>query len=155
MTLENTLRTRLVEPGEAGRSTVVVPHQDWSVAFDVERADQVGCVLWAVELRRAEPAGGDVKAWAERTAQRVTGLLETLHVLEVDEPRRQALLRSGTPAARETGVQYYEVRLNGAEQASVQRYLGFPRSSEKRQQVAFTLTYEALAKLVEDLAATK
>src|SRR5687768_12891235 len=99
MTLENTLRTRLSEPLAAGRQTVVIDHDGWAVTLDVERGDALSCLLWQVELRRATPLAGDVKAWAERIAGKVSGLLESLKVVEVDAPAWRALLRSTAPTS--------------------------------------------------------
>jgi hypothetical protein len=113
----------------------------------------LSCRLWGIDARRETPTSGDLRAWADRIAQRVTGLLESLRVLEVDTTRDQALLRSDTPAARSVGVHYYEVALNGTNAVNLQRFQGYPNSAEKRTQLAFVVTHETLAKLLEDLTA--
>ena len=103
----------------------------------------------------AAPPGAsvDLKVRAEQVAGRVTGLLETLCLVEVDLGRNVALLRSEQPGQRGDERFYYEVLLEGDGGSALRRYQT-PRPGEpRRQQVAFTLTHEALAKLVGDLSA--
>jgi hypothetical protein len=83
----------------------------------------------------------------------VTGLLEPLRLVEVDAPRGVALLRSNAPAAREGTLSYYEVLRQADGTTRVNRYEAWHGTS-KRQAIPFTLTNEALAKLVGDLASS-
>src|SRR5262249_54577542 len=140
----------------AGRQQLTVPHEatGWAVTVTSDRCDVLGCLLWEVALRR--PTGsGTLQAWAERIAGRVTGLLEPLKGHEVEGLRNEALLRSDTPARRGEKLAYYEVLLRGTTEAIVRRYHGTHDSAAKREQVAFPLTHEALAKLASDLAADR
>jgi hypothetical protein len=126
----------------------------WSAAVTAEYVDVVGCRLWEVALRR--PAGTpavDVKARAEQICQRVTGLLEPLCLVEVDGTRNVAQLRSEQPGQRGEERFYYEVLLEGDGGSVVRRYQAPHAAEPRRLQVAFTLTHEALAKLVRDLIA--
>jgi hypothetical protein len=127
----------------------------WSVAVTADRADQLGCLVWEVALRRSTPLGPDrpLRAWAARAAARVTGLLEPLKVVEVDAPRNEAMLRSAAPARRGDELFYYELLLKGNGEALLRRYHASRRGKARRDQVAFALTHEALAKLVADLTA--
>jgi hypothetical protein len=162
MTASEVLLQNLSEwkPGE-GRQTLVAPDlgNGWAALLTADRADQLGCLVWELTLRRADPpAEGDAEslaAWAGRAAERVTGLLEPLKVVEVDAPRLQAMLRSEAPAQRGDNRFYYEVLLKGAAEANVRRYHGSRQPSQRREQVAFALTYEAIAKLAGDLTAEK
>jgi hypothetical protein len=124
----------------------------WSAAVTAECVDVVGCRLWELALRRtAETPAVELKARAEQVCRRVTGLLEPLRLVEVDGLRNTALLRSEQPGQLGDERFYYEVLLEGNGGATVRRYQT-PRSGEpRRRQVAFTLTHEALAKLVRDL----
>src|SRR5262249_42453414 len=159
MTLENTLLQRLSEwrPTGDGRHNLAVLDDAarWTLTLTADRQDQIGCVLWELALRRTRPVpaadpAAALRAWAERTAKQVKGLLETLSVVEVDAGRNEALLRSGGPARRGESVSYYEVRLKGTSEALVQRFKGATNGG-KRTQVPFTLTHEVLAQLVADL----
>jgi hypothetical protein len=155
MTLESTLRTRIADlPSASGRHTLTVQEQAWTVALALDSHDRLGCLLWDLTVRRAAPLPGTQKVWATRIAGRVTSLLEPLKLLEVDPARQQALLRSTTPTARDTAVQYFEVLLQGTAEATLRRYQGY-HQPQPREQVAFALTYESLAKLLADLTAEK
>src|SRR5262249_37908973 len=130
----------------------------WTALVTADRADVVGCLAWEVALRRdASAAGGprDLRAWAEGAAARGTGLLEALKVHEIDSGRHEALLRSSGPAQRGEQLFYYEVLLRGTTEAAVRRYQAAHDGKERRQQVAFALTHEALAQLVANLAGAK
>src|SRR5262249_12064776 len=105
-----------------------------------------------IALRRtaaAPPAA--LRAWAERAAGRVQGLLEPLAVVEVDVTRDEALLRSGQPSRRGEALGYYAVLLPGTRAATVRRVNG--AHGQRREQVRFALTHEVLARLAADLTA--
>jgi hypothetical protein len=143
---------------DGGRQTLHVPDQGagWALTLTVDRADQLGCLVWELDARRTTPpaeADSALAAWADRVAARVTGLLEPLKVVEVDLPRRLAMLRSATPVQRGDHVFYYEVMLATAGTASLRRYQARPQGNGRRDQVAFALTHEALAKVAADVTA--
>ena len=110
--------------------------------------------MWELILTRTSevPAGLTLKGWADGIAARVSGLMEDLKVLEVDDVRQEALLRSDGPTAKGDDRLYYEVHLRGLTHATVRRYKGSRTAGTRREQVAFALTHEVLAKLVEDVA---
>jgi hypothetical protein len=162
MTLNETLLAKLAEwrPGR-GRQTLNVPDAGagWSVSLTADRADELGCLVWEMTLRRAAPLpGGDaaaLRAWGDRVAARARGLLESLKVIEVDAELDEAILRSDSPAAKAEDRFYYEVHLRGTGQAGVRRYRGSLAATGKREQISFALTHEALARLAADLTAEK
>lgn len=152
MTLDDTLRTRLAElPDEP--ATFFHQLGPWTARLTVQRRDMLGCLLADLSLRRSTPLAGDAKAWAQRLAQRVTGLLEPLKLHEVDSARQLTLLRSQAPTTRGDALEYYEIELQGLTEMCLRRYQGFAEPGKKRQQVHFALTYEGLAKLLGDLSA--
>jgi hypothetical protein len=128
------------------------PKAGWAVTVNAEQVEALGCRLWEVTLwYLGHPARiPDLAARAEGVASRVTGLLEPLRLLEVDAARGVGLLRSAAPGRWGTGLFYYEVLLE-AGAASVRRYQVPGPGQQRRRQVPFTLTHEALAKLVRDL----
>jgi hypothetical protein len=162
MTLNETLLEKLAEwrPGR-GRQTLNVPDggAGWAVSLTADRADQLGCLVWEMTLRRSAPLPGGnaaaLHAWADRVAGRARGLMEMLKVVEVDAERDEAILRSDAPAAKGDDRFYYEVSLKGTGVAAVRRYRGALAATGKREQVAFALTHEALARLAADLAADR
>jgi hypothetical protein len=160
MTHDDALLNHLTEWRPAGAG----PHSfgqsldsGWAVAVTADAADTVGCRLTELAVTRpapAEPATGvDLKRWADRTVERVTGLLEPLKLIEVDASRAEAVLRSETPAHRGSSVEYYEVLLHGRQAATLKRFKAPQSGSGKRRPVPFALTHEAIAKLAGDLTA--
>jgi hypothetical protein len=139
---------------------LTVPDDDagWQVNLTADRAEQLGCLVWEMNLRRSQPTASDaqaLRAWADRVARRVTGLLETLKVVEVDAAQHTAMLRSEAPAAKGDELHYYEVLLRGTVEATVRRYRGSRQPSTPRTQIGFALTHEAIVKLADDLTAEK
>jgi hypothetical protein len=159
MTLENTLLAKLAKwrPPD-GRHTLTVPDEAaaWSVSVTADRADVLGCLVWELAVRRTAdaPAGETLRAWAGRIAARVVGLLEPLKVHEIDPERNEGVLRSAAPSHRGEYLFYYEVVLQGTGLATVRRYQA-THGSGRREQIAFALTHEALAKFAADLTAPK
>ena len=129
----------------------------WTATATAESADTVGCRLTELAVTRptaAKPAtDADLKRWADRTAERATGLLEPLKLIELDPARAEAVLRSDPPAARGRAVEYYEVLLRGRQSATLKRYRAARTGPGKRRPVPFALTHEAIAKVVGDLTA--
>jgi hypothetical protein len=153
MTLERTLLEKLAKwRFPSGRQTLDADEAGVKVRATADCADEVGCRLWDVSLTRPAPAE-PLEDRARRLASRATGLLEPLRLLELDAVRQVALLRSDRPARRDEQLDYYEVQLGGDGSANVRRFRASPQGGEKRQQIHFTLTHEALAKLAGDLDA--
>jgi hypothetical protein len=159
MTLDETVLQKLADwRPSAGRQTLNLPTagSGWNVALTADRHDELGSLVWELILNRAAAApDNSLGGWADRVAGRVTGLMEPLKVVEVDAARGEALLRSEEPGRRGGKVFYYEVLLKGVTSVSLRRYQAAPNGTGKREQVAFALTNEALAKLVADLTADK
>jgi hypothetical protein len=157
MTLTESLLPKLSEwrPAGDGRHSLAaaLPEAGWAVHLTADKADSLSCLVWELTLSRtgAAPEGLTLGAWAEGVAKRATGLLEPLRVLEVDDARGEALLRSDAPAKKGERVAYYEVKLFGTERAVVRRFAA-SRTESGREQVAYALTHEVLAKLAGDIA---
>lgn len=157
MTLNEKLLPKLSDwrPVGDGRHSLnaAFPDEGWSVQLAADKADTLSCLLWEVSLARTSevPAQFSLRDWAARVASRVTGLMEPLRVLEVDDARGEAVLRSDTPAKKGERVAYYEVRLANGTTATVRRFHA-SRTASGREQVAFAITHEALAKLASDIA---
>ncbi len=157
MTLNDLLLQKLASwRPEKPRQTLTINHaaSGWKIDVVADVVDTVGARLWEVALTRtappAEPAS--LAEQAQAIAARVTGLMEPLRLVEIDAERGVAQLRSTAPAARGEALFYYEVQRQADGATRVARFQANPASG-KREQVAFTLTHEALAKLVADLAA--
>jgi hypothetical protein len=156
MTLANTLLQKLSEwrPKNAPETLTVADEAGvWSAAVSAAAVDVVGARLWQIAFRRSDTTldAAALKTWGEKIAARATGLLEPLRLLEVDEQNKIALLRSDKPGQRGDAVLYYEVRLTGDGAATVQRFQASHQPETKRQQIEFTLTHDAVAKLASDV----
>jgi hypothetical protein len=129
------------------------PDAGWTVRVTADKTDSLACLAWQIQLSRTAepPAGLTLAGWAAAIAARVTGLLEPLKVHEIDESRGEAVLRSVAPARKGDTLAYYEILLQGGSTASLARYVG-SKVRPGRQQVAFAITHETLAKLLEDIA---
>ena len=139
-------------PPEGRQSLTIADNAGgWATTLTVDRADQLGCLVWEMSVRKGAPAALPLDAWAQRVAERVTGLLESLKVVEIDANRGEALLRSESPVAQGGQVTYYEVMLSRAGSATLRRYTAPRTGSGNREQTAFALTHEAIAKLAFDL----
>lgn len=156
MTLNETLLQKLSKWKTASRQSLTVSADGWTIDVSAERSDDLGSLVWELNVGRVEPVAEPVavRAWGERVAERATGLLERLKLIEVDGGRDQALLRSEEPSQRGGENFYYEVLLNGNGSASARRYRA-ARAGTRREQVGFGLTHEALAKFVGDLTCEK
>ena len=153
MTLEKTLRQQLNKPEQGGFH---VSADGWSVTLAADKADSLSCALKQLTLERAGAIQEDLRAWADRVADKATGLLEPLAVLEVDLPLGKALLRSAAPTLRDGKSHYYELLLTRGDRtsASLRRFVGDRAGGEQREAVPFVLTHDAIVKLVCDIVGT-
>ena len=160
MTLADTLLEKLnrLSPDATVRRTLsfLDPTTATAVRLEVDMLDALGCQLWEVAVTRSPSEANRLQSvglgvWACRVADEVTGLLEPLKVLEVDDARGQALLRSESPAQKSDDLFYYEVLLNKTGAATLRRFHN-TKTPGKREQVSFVVTREALGKVVGDLA---
>ncbi len=154
MTLENLLLQSLDKWRPASRASHTVDHPEsgWRVTLDAGLVDAIGVQLHTLRVARLHPleTTPPLRERAEAIARRVSGLLEPLRLLEVDEGRGVAQLRSDAPALRGEARRYYELLRHDSGASELARY---ESTSGPRQAVPFTLTHEALGKLVRDLAA--
>jgi hypothetical protein len=156
--IAETLLPKLADwrPTGAGPHSFAAPLENgWQIAITADHAESLGCRAIGVNISRpvTQPTtAADLTAWAVRSARRVTGLLETMKVIEVDAVRSEAILRSDPPANRGTAVQYYELVLAGTHAASLRRYRA-ERAGGRREEIPFALTHETIAKVAEDLTA--
>jgi hypothetical protein len=158
MSLAETLLSKLADWQPAGESrhavSIDVPDHGWTVGLTVDRADTVGCRLTKIDATRTHPIAEDdaaLDAHARKAANRATGLLEPLRLVEIDRGRHVALLRSDSPSVKGEALQYYEVQFAGRNQVTVERFKANKVGPAGREAIPFALTHEAMAKLVDDL----
>lgn len=90
----------------------------------------------------------DLKQAGDFLCERLRYLLEPLAVNEIDQELEVVQVRSDPPARNDHGVSYYEAEVRPTS-VSVRRYT---KADSARRVVSMTLTREALANLVDDLA---
>src|SRR5437867_1920705 len=115
MTLENMVIKNLSEWRPAARDTLLVTaaSSPWTVAVTADHCELLSARLWDLAVRRSSSGTGSLTAWAKSIAERTVGLLEPLHVVEVDELSQKAMLRSQTSAGRNGKASYYEILVEG------------------------------------------
>lgn len=158
MTLDETLLPRLADwrpagPGPHAFGSALTP-PGWTLSLTAAQAESLGCLVTELVVRRAHAPAADAAAltqWAVRCAERITGLLEPLKVIEVDATRSEALLRSETPVVRGEHLLYYELLLQGTQTGTLRRFRASKAGGNRRETVSFALTHEAIAKLAADL----
>lgn len=160
MTLDEILLPKLAEwhPAGTGRHTWALAEESvgWAIALTAERCDAYSCLAWELSIRRTTaPVAPDhsLKGWADRVAEQIGGLLKPLTVVEVDAQRNEALLRSDVPITRGEKLVYDEILLRGMNEAILRRYQHGQQVGQRREQVGFALTHDAVARLVSNLIA--
>ena len=140
-------------PMGPGQQTLVIADDNaaWQASLTADRHDSVGCLVWELAWQ-ALRSGRDVNslsldARAQQLAAGLSGVLESVRVVEVDPARHEALLRSSPSARRADAPLYYEVLVRDMSQVTIRRFRG-GEPGKPRQQVAFALTNETLARLV-------
>jgi hypothetical protein len=156
MTLAEKIQQKLAETiPQMGRHDLSVAAEacGWSLHLTMDRRDELGCLVWELALHRtmAAPAKETLHSWAERIVRQATGLLEPLKVIEIDEERNEGLLRSEKPSERKNKISYYEMLLQGTRTATLRRFGASADGTGKREQIAFALTNDGLAKLADDV----
>lgn len=158
MTLRETLLPRLAEWVPVGEDrpseSFPLPEHGWTARLTAERVDTVGCRILELQLTRDNPVAENAEALtaqAKAAASRVSGLMEPLRLIEVDGVSQVAMLRSEGPPSNGDFVQYYEVRFQGRNLIRVERIKASKNPPASREAIAFALTHEVIAKLVEDL----
>jgi hypothetical protein len=153
MSLDGLLLEKLARWRPDGRQILEMadPVSGRAVTVTADAADLVGCRLWELSLR-GPAIVSELQDRAEAVAGRVTGLLEPLRVIEVDAPRGVALLRSDEPTRRGEAASYYELLLYANGGAQFRRYESPHGEERRRLRIDYTLTHDALGKLVADLS---
>jgi adenine C2-methylase RlmN of 23S rRNA A2503 and tRNA A37 len=119
--------------------------------MEVHQLDRLSMELSMLRVTPENSVRDTLKSHAEKLARKVTGLMEKLNVIEIDDIQGVAMLRSDTPAVQDTQRMYYELMVNQQGTTTLKRYQGSTIHAE-RKEIPFVLTREALAKLITDLA---
>jgi len=123
-----------------------------TVAIAAQKQDSLSCLVGEMTVSSpVGPAGSGVplSERASAMADRLTGLMENIRVIEVDAGAEVAVLRSSAPAVRGDAKHYYEVKVTPTV-ANLKRYRT-ESGSNSRESIGYALTHEVLAKVADDL----
>ncbi|MGL4419273.1 MAG: hypothetical protein ACRCZF_01290 [Gemmataceae bacterium] len=153
-TLQRSLDTWTPAVGGSAPHTwsATVPGTDATATVTAAAQDSLATKAWDLSIHRDRAADGSPRRWAEAIAENVSGLQEDLRLLEVDETRHQAILRSDGPTRKGDDAHYYEVEVTGEADAQLRRYQANTKDGTPRQQVPFALTHETLGELIDAIA---
>ncbi len=148
MTPTEQIRTQLEQGPAGGGGAILVGDRDIEVRLRLADWDRLGCLLERLELSHAR--GLPLQIAPAAIADMITYLGETLRVIETEEARGRALLRSARPTVRGGKPEYFEVILDPTPGLTLSRHA---YDSERGERVAIPapLTRQALERLVEDL----
>jgi hypothetical protein len=151
MTLIEQIRESMAQaPAEASGSTIRVNQETLEVAVRLADWDRLGCLLEEIRLQAngGTPFQPDPSSFVER----ITYLGETLQVIEAEDGRGHAILRSASPLRSDKTISYFEMTVDREEGLSLARY-AYDRVRQERSIVAAPLTRETLERLLFDLPA--
>jgi hypothetical protein len=143
---------------DAATGPGVVSAQDGAcrIELHIEAGGPVGVAFSYLEFASQDHTDWTseaLKAWGDRIAARVTYLMESLVVIEVDPVGGEVDLRSQSPSTRNGQRTYYEVRMNRQGTLRFGR-VAFNEQTRRRSAVPCHLTREVIERLTDDLVAT-
>lgn len=125
--------------------------------IEVQDRDKFGVLVRAINMSRngahAQPLDKAVlAAQAAEVEKRLTYLLESFKLIELDEAAGTAQLRSGAPYREAETLHYYEIVLRGGHSLSFARYQKQGKNNSREIEPCY-LTEQMLARLCDDAAA--
>lgn len=133
-----------------GKTVVEASSPKGSVSVVVEDADRLGVLTGPITAQR-EGGGkpGGVPAQAAEAVRRLNYLQEPLAVIESEDRRARAILRSEAPRPTNGGREYNEAVLDGDGSISIRRFR--TDSAGRRRATPSNLSRETLGRLADDL----
>lgn len=106
-----------------------------------------------VESIQVQSATGSIpsRELGEKLAKKLNYLSEPVRVLEIDSASGAAQLRSDPPRRIDDSIEYFEVQIARGGAIRMQRFR--TQSGGARASTAFTLTFDTLARVIDDLMA--
>ncbi len=150
MTCTESIRRQLEQGLGGGCRDIQISMGDLQVHLRLADWDRLGCLLERLEIRHR--GGRPLHLTPVSIEKRVTYLEEALRVIEIEEARGHALLRSAPPTVSDGKVMFFEIILDRSKGLSLARY-AYDRERGKRDRIAAPLTRHALVRLVDDLLA--
>jgi hypothetical protein len=155
---ENGERFSLTESGANSGYLIKERMDGIDLQIEIEDFDKFSYMVKTISLTcvQAPPSTTSLKELLLRQSaeseRRISYLLESFHLVEVDEFNWLAQVRSVTPYRKNEDRLYYEVLLQHGNSVTFTRYR-MQRQAEQREVIPSHLTQEIFERLVDDLAA--
>jgi hypothetical protein len=125
-----------------------------SLALELTSPVGVRCHNMEMTIPASEPRSlANLREWANRFVAKATYLMEPLAVVEADASAGEVLVRSNGPTSRGGRRAFYEARFTSSGDFRLSR-VSFDEVTRRRDPEAFSLTREALERVVDDLVTT-
>jgi hypothetical protein len=136
--------------GRSFSGTVEATTPAGKVSVGVEDADRLGVLAGPITATRPEGSPVNVPAQAAEAVRRLNYLQEPLAVIESEDRRGRAILRSAAPRATSSGGrEYNEAILDGGGSISIRRFRA--EAGSRRKAVPSNLSRDTLGRLTDDL----
>ena len=154
MTLRAQFEQELKQLAAGGAATVTVTEGDRNLACDMVERNSLAVAFQRLRLETTELAAAtavDLERIGQALSERLTYLMEPIRPIELDADACTVQMRSSPPQRDDDGRSYYELVVRRGGELYLCRYRKEP--GKPRQQVAATVTGEALLRLVDDFEA--
>ena len=145
--LAEKIRTAAGRP--VGKTSIEATTPAGDVTVVVEDADRLGLLAGPVAARREGGRPASVGAQAQEAVRQLDYLQEPLAVIESEERKGRAILRSALPRTAGGGREYNEAVLDGGSAITIRRYRA--EQGSRRRPVPSNLSRETLGRLADDL----
>ena len=143
-------KIRQAPAGRPFSGTVEAATPSGKVSVVVEDADRLGVLAGPITATRPEGSPANVPAQAAEAVRRLTYLQEPLAVIESEDRRGRAIVRSAAPRTTSSGGrEYNEAILDGGGSISIRRFRA--ESGSRRKAVPSNLSRDTLGRLTDDL----
>jgi len=147
------LEEKIRQAAGSGRSfsgTIEAATPAGRVSVGIDDADRLGVLAGPITATRPEGSPANVPAQAAEAVRRLTYLQEPLAVIESEDRRGRAILRSAAPRQTSSGGrEYNEAILDGGGSISIRRFRA--ESGARRRAVPSNLSRDTLGRLTDDL----
>jgi hypothetical protein len=147
--LAEKIRAARADGRSVGKTSVEAATPSGKVTVVVEDADRLGVLAGPVTARKEDGRPSSVKSQAQETTRKITYLQEPLAIIETEEQRGRAILRSAEPRQTGGAREYNEAILEGGDSISIHRYRSEP--GKRRRAIPSNLSRETLGRLADDL----
>ena len=157
--LEKSLSNLLKQQTGSAAVTLTVSNTARTVSLEIDfiTLENIGSTISEIRFvcQSLQHSTDTLKTWAQDLSDRISYLMESLGLIEIDAQNGTALVRSKTPTQSQNSRDYFEMllELNKRGGLSLKRYR-YRTGNSQRIAVEMCLTHEVLYRLAEDLEET-